>query len=366
MIKEGDLVFLYFFDVGGEIELKSLEGLQEKLQKFGRTWIDKVPAASWIEDGMRIALGDSIEIAGEHASTEVKIFPVGCIAVKIAISIKDKDFGQVFDLLSRSEEETSRQGTCIVMTQFANEIATRIREAIKPLLTSQYAAMDYSERYRIILVRNGDREAIDKSRKEIAGLLRQEPFDKLGKEEVEEILGNRYTYRENFLVADIRGAFAFAKNIDAFPVLRAVEFCLLQKLELRVYDSLLDQMLERSYDILARAESKANRQLGERINEIHLMRLELLEIVSAMKSTRGSAKARVFYSMCETIGELFEIQDLADSVTRKLDRLGEIYTMVYDSLQSTRFIRMDRTMLMLETIIVILIVGEIILALIRK
>jgi hypothetical protein len=57
---------------------------------------------------------------------------------------------------------------------------------------------------------------------------------------------------------------------------------------------------------------------------------------------------------------------LANSVTRKLDRLGEVYTMVYDSPQNTRFIRMDRTMLMLEGIIVVLIVIEIILVLVGK
>ncbi len=77
-------------------------------------------------------------------------------------------------------------------------------------------------------------------------------------------------------------------------------------------------------------------------------------------------KVKIFYSLCETIEEAFEVQDLANSVTRKLDRLGEVYTMVYDSLQNTRFIRMDRTMLMLEGIIVVLIVIEIILVLVGK
>ena len=77
-------------------------------------------------------------------------------------------------------------------------------------------------------------------------------------------------------------------------------------------------------------------------------------------------KTRVFHSLSETIGDVFEIHDLATSVTRKLDRLEEIYTAVYDSLQNTRFIRMDRTMLMLESIIVVLIVVEIVLALVRK
>ena len=110
------------------------------------------------------------------------------------------------------------------MTEFAREIAIRVKDAIRPLITSQYAAVDYSGRYRVILVRDGTGKLFEYSKKEIAGLLLREPFDRLGTEEVEEIVGNRYAYRDNFLIADIRGAFTFVKNADAFPALRAIEF----------------------------------------------------------------------------------------------------------------------------------------------
>jgi hypothetical protein len=366
LIREGDLVFLHFFDIGGEVELKRLEGLKPKLEEYGKVGLEKLLGASWIEDGMRIAAKEEAKVLGEKIYTEIKIFPIGGVLVKVTLPVKGKDFYQVHELLSKAEEEVVSYGVTISMAEFAKNLAAKIKEAIRPFTTSQYTTVDYSERYRIIIVRNGDKELIDKSEKEIAGLVRREPFDRLGREEVEEIVSNRYAYRDNFLIADIRGAFAFVNSIETFPVLRAVELFVLQKLELRVYDSLLDEMLEKSYDILSKAESKANRELGERINDIHLLRLELLEIVSAMKDTRGSPRTRVFYSLCETIEEVFEVQDLADSVTRKLDRLGEIYTMVYDSLQNTRFIRMDRAMVMLEAIIVILIVVEIILALAGK
>jgi hypothetical protein len=366
MIKEGELVFLHFFDIGGEVELKGLEDMKARLEECGEVGVEKLPGASWIEDGVRIAVNEVSEVLGEKTCTEVKIFPIGGILVKVTVPVRGKDFFQVFDLLSKAEDGIVNQGATIAMAEFAKDLADKIKEAIRPLITSQYTTVDYTERYRIILVRNGDRELLEKSKKEIASLVRREPFDRLSREEVEEIVSNRYAYRDNLFIADIRGAFALAKSPENFPVSRAVELFLLQKLELRVYDSLLDEMLEKSYDILKKAESKANRELGERINDIHLLRLELLEIVSAMKATRGSQRSRIFYSLCETIEEVFEVQDMADTVTRKLDRLGEIYTMVYDSLQSTRFIRMDRTMLMLEAIIVGLIVVEIILVLAGK
>jgi hypothetical protein len=365
MIQEGDLIFLYLFDIGGEVKL---EGLELKLEEYGKARLEKLQGASWIEDGIRLETKDVVEVLGEKANIQVKIFSIGGVLVKTTLSFKDKDFNQILDLLSRAEGEAVKDGLLIDMAEFAKDLANRIKETIGPFIVSQYGAVDYFESYRVILVRKGDRNLIEKDLKSIASLVRRESSsDRLSSEEVQEILSNRYSYRENFFIADIKGAFAFVINTEqTFPVLRAVELFLLQKLELRVYDTLLDEMLEKSYDILAKAKSKSNRELDERMNEVHLLRLELLEVVSAMKSLRGSVRARIFRSLGETLGEVFEVQDLADSVTRKLDRLGEIYTIVYDSLQSARFIRMDRTMVMLEAIIVILIAVEIVLALAGK
>jgi hypothetical protein len=375
MIDTGEIVFMYCFDIGGEVQPKDLDA---KLTEYGKTSRERVSGSTWIEDGIRVAVKNPIEIAEEKCAVEFKVFSIGGLLVSIKASIKNKDFAQTLETISKLEDAkiTAMQGksiatiartTTITMADFAKNLAVRIKEDIKPFITGQYPGPDYEERYRLIIVRQGDRDAIvEKSKNEIVGLIRKEPFEALDMEEVDEIVDNRYAYRDDFFIADVRGAFGFVRNLEVFPIMRAAELYLMQKLELRVYDSILDDMLGKSYDILAKAESKASRELGERINDIHLMRLELLEIVSAMKVPRGGHRARIFYSLCETLEEVFEAQDLVESVTRKLDRLGEIYTMVYDSLQNTRFMRMDRTMLMLEGIIVVLIVIEIILVLVGK
>lgn len=380
IIRECELAFIYVSDIGGEVQPKELEG---KLGEYGKTFREKAPGPSWIEEGIRVAAKDAVEVLGIKSDVEIKVFSIGGILVRINVPVRDMAPAQVLEFISRAEDDdyskaivapsagpsssfTDAGAATATLAGYARNLACKVREDIKPFITSQYTRVDYEERYRVVLVRDGDRDAIEKSKKEIVGLIRKEPFERLCMEEVDEIAANSYAFRDNFFVADVRGAFGFVKNVDAFPVPRAVELCLLEKLQLRVYDSLLDDMLGKSYDILAKAESKADRELGERINDIHLMRLELLEIVSAMKAAKGSPRARAFSSLYDTLGEVFELQDMVDSVTRKLDRLGEIYTMVYDSLQNTRFIKMDRTMLMLEAIIVALIAIEIILILAGK
>lgn len=183
MIREGDLVFLHFFDIGGEVEL---EGLEVKLEEYGKAWLEKLPGASWIEEGVRIAVKDVVEVLREKTYTEIKIFSIGGVLVKITLPFKDKDFYQVLELLSQAEEEVVKQDVIIGMAEFVKDLADRIKETIRPIITSQYATVDYSESYRVIIVRNGDRELIEKSKKDIASLVRREPFDRLSSEEVEE------------------------------------------------------------------------------------------------------------------------------------------------------------------------------------
>lgn len=357
MIKGGEIVFLHFFDLCGEVETK---GLEERLKDYGRTSFEQIPGSSWIEDGVRIAVPENVEITGEKASIELKVFPVGALMVKISLPVGDKDFPQTLEAMGKAEDEIVKQGVSQNMIDFSKELSARVKETIKPLISSQYPLIDHWERYRVIIAKDA---VTEKSEREIAGLIRKESFDRLGKTEVDDITSNKYSYRDNVFIADVRGAFAVVKNPETFPVMRAVELFLLQRLELRVYDSLLDEMLTKSYGILDKAESSADHALGENINDIHLMRLELLEIVSGMKKTSTNPKARVFSSLCSTIGEEFEIEDMVDSVSRKLEKLGEIYTMVYDSLQTTRSIKMEKTVVLLEVIVVILIVIEILLAL---
>jgi hypothetical protein len=80
-----------------------------------------------------------------------------------------------------------------------------------------------------------------------------------------------------------------------------------------------------------------------------------------MRYIKESIRARVFSDICATIATKFELDDYMHSVSRKLDKLGEIYNMIYDSLQTTRFMRMERAMVLLEGIIVALIVLEILI-----
>jgi hypothetical protein len=352
------LDFLYLLDIGGEV---SPGDLQEKLSPFGTGIVERLPGASWIEDGFRISLRDGVIVSGLEPSIEVKVFLVGAILVKISLPVKNMDFQNLLDFLTRAEENVTKDGMTMSMSDFALDLAKAIRENLKPLIMNPYTTSPFSQSYRLVIATELEKDLLAKSEREIAGLMKKEKFDRLSKAEIEETLETKYSYRDNVVIVDVRGGFAVVNNLEAFPVVRALELYLLQKLELRVYDSLLDEMLAKSYDILEKAGSKAGKEIGRHINEIHLMRLELLEIVSGMKYTKESTRARIFSAICSTIGERFEIDDLVHSVTRKLDKLGEVYNMVYDSLQTTRSVRMERTMVLLEVIIVALIVLEIIL-----
>jgi hypothetical protein len=321
MIGSGELDFLYLLDIGGEVNPK---GLHEKLSKYGQVSIDKISGGSWIEDGVRVSFKNHVRILGLEPIVEAKVFLIGALLVRVVLPIKNMSFQQLLDFISNAEQEVLVDGSTSNMNDFCLKMSTEIKKTLEPLIINPYSAETHSQSYRLVIANEMDGSLVEKSEREITGILRKEKFDRLSRSEIEDAVGTRYSYRDDLMIADLRGAFAVVKNLENFPVLRALELYLLQKLELRVYDLLLDEMLEKSYSILEKAESRASRELNEHIKDIHLMRLELLGIVSGMRYIKESIRARVFSDICATIATKFELDDYMHSVSRKLDKLGDI------------------------------------------
>lgn len=160
MIKDGDLVFFHFFDIGGEVDLRGLIQLKTKLEEYGKVWVEKLPGASWIEDGVRIAIKDHVSVAGQNSYTEVKIFPIGGILCKVTVPFKDTDFRQVFDLVSKAEGQVYAGESNGTLNDYAKVIASNIRDQIRPFIINPYTNVDYSEKYYFVLIREGENDLI--------------------------------------------------------------------------------------------------------------------------------------------------------------------------------------------------------------
>lgn len=164
MIQEGELVFIYVSDIGGEVQPKDLEG---RLGEYGRACREKVPGASWIEEGVRIVAKDAVEVFGIKSSVEIKVFSIGGILVRINVPVRNRDFAQTLEIISRAEGDdgggsgsgsgnvgssgvlavvsqgassstsssSTSSSTTIPMAEFARDLARRIKEDIKPFIT---------------------------------------------------------------------------------------------------------------------------------------------------------------------------------------------------------------------------------------
>ena len=179
-----------------------------------------------------------------------------------------------------------------------------------------------------------------------------------------ELLPHRFSYYtddlalltwDNALVVDPAGE-------DETDVDYILEFANAQLLELRFYDALLDAELPRMYDQVeaARTGFRAllNRRMRNVLGKLQQTVADSTEIVerveNSLKVTDDVYLARIYAAALE----IFRGRVWRAGIDRKLSIIRETYAMLNDEAQSVRSEA-------LEIAIVVLIVGEIVLALVR-
>ncbi|MCL5935233.1 MAG: hypothetical protein M1543_01880, partial [Firmicutes bacterium] len=139
-----------------------------------------------------------------------------------------------------------------------------------------------------------------------------------------------------------------------------LEFANSQLLELRYYDNLLTQEMEKMYDALGEAETIARyrrrrhyRKIMNRLMELVIDISEITErIHNSLKLTEDVFYARVFSSALS----IFRTKAWAESIERKITTIQQNYTLL-----SNEIVTQQSTIL--EFAIVLLIMLEILLAL---
>ncbi len=179
-----------------------------------------------------------------------------------------------------------------------------------------------------------------------------------------ELIPHRFSYYEDDLtVLTWESALVVEPRVDDRDVEYILEFANAQLLELRVYDQQLDADLPALYDRAEAARARRSPRLTGRfralLSDLQTRVADVTETVerveNALKVTNDVYLARIY----ATALELFRAQVWRRGIDRKLAILRETYTMLNSEAQAARAE-------LLEIVIVVLILGELLLALVRR
>jgi hypothetical protein len=369
----GRVVFQYFYDCGGDIELDRIP--RDKFRLIERAPVKRVRllAPKYEEVGLKpleIDLG-SRKIDGYNASVEARIFPIGVIEIYTSVEFNKASLEQVINLVGLDERQVKVSGREMEFEEMTRGLFTELLEMIRPAVVSPYPAFEHPEIYTLIMITQSDpkleaKDFLKKFRKQTAGLLRGEKgWKKLSDKEVDDAVKVYLSYSEEDIVfvdwysALMSGAVDYMGELE-----RMIELARIQLLELKTYDRLLDQRLERAYDSLHAVFTKPRvgmawgrsgyGELVRATGELAEWRVEVTDLVEDMRNILKYTGEWYLGKLYRIASERFRISDWLGLVDKKLDQLQELYSLAMERVDVHRATTLEFLVVLLIVAIVVL------------
>lgn len=347
-IKKGYASFYYCFDVAEEIFLNKIEKIfgaapEKSSLKFTRL----APAyLQYREAPLLVSLGTEKIGAGEFVRT-AKVYDFGVITIRFSLPLTNLDEK---DLLRVSEAYIENKE----LEAHARQVMTQVKEEIRTALVNPTpASEDFWEDYTVFFVHETAQslkgtDFLGKHRELVARIVKGEKR-KLSVHEQADAVKYFISYYENDIaIIDWNAAFVYDPQ-QGFEVLDVLEYAVIELLELRAYDTLLDQALDKAYDDLSKKRVKRTT-----LRNLSQVRLDVASVVEKVENCLKLVGDLYLAKVYNTAAARFYLDRWKRSVKEKLDTIESMYKVLYDRIQTGR-------MMVLEFLIVVFFIIDLVL-----
>jgi hypothetical protein len=369
----GRVVFQYFYDIGGDLALDRVPRERLNLIERRRARGARILAPKYEEVGLQpleVDLG-ARKIDRHKATIEGRIFPIGVIGIYVSVEFRNASLESVIRLVSLNERRVKVAGEEIEFDEIPDEFFKELLKTIKPAIIYTYPALEHPEVYTLILIAASEprleaQDFLTKFRKQTAGLLRGErDWRWLSEKETEDALKVYLTYSDEDIVfvdwysALISGAVEYTDEL-----VRMIELAKIQLLELKTYDKLLDERLDRAYGSLRAAftmprigiswRSRPYGELSRAARDIAECRIEVTDFVEDLRNILKFTGEWYLGKLYRVASERFRIADWLSLVDKKIDQLQQLYAMAMERVDVHRATTLEFLMVFLIIAIVVL------------
>lgn len=352
-------------DVGYSIDLeRALDLLAESAPERIRPVRGEGQALQITNPPVTVLLGTEVLlVSGDAHDVDIsaRVFDFGVISLRVRVRAPNAQSWASFTEFGRSLD--GHAGINAMFAHHLRLLTTRIRGAIeRPIIADVREDYTVFRLTRVTLANGAMPTAEALSSLDVVPLLLNETRP-LSVEAKRELLPHRFSYySDDLAILTWDNALVVEPGEQDTDLQYILEFANAQLLELRYYDAVLDAELPRVYDAIEQARARRAFFPGRRFAGL-LAKLqaqvadstELVERVeNALKVTDDVYLARVYSASLE----LFRGKAWRAGIDRKLAILRDTYAMLNDEAQAAR----SET---LEIAIVVLIVGEMVMAFFR-
>lgn len=360
-VLDGDIRCTRIFDVADTIDLEKCRdiitagGIDIRRLALRREGSEYIQLS---EPPLLVTLGSrSFTVAGaaREVTLEAALFNHGAVSVSVRVPITRG--ATVEQLIPLADELYDSKA----LDALALEEVNKLRKTLAPCMEDAHL-FEQNESYAVLFVRAFDgKPAASEVLAEpgLARLLLGEQREKqLSKSEEAEVLEHHFSYTPHDLVIIEWNAALVYEPSGSEDIIDLLEIANAQLLELRFYDVELDSALRHMYGVVGRPNSLLSSPYKAALRQQLRTLIELSEFIerveNALKIVGDVYLARVYEA---ALGQL-RIEKWAKQVSRKHRLLQETYELLKGEVDTGRA-------LTLETLVVILILLEIVLAVLR-
>ena len=356
---EGVLHLQYFYDIGGEIDLKRLRGLLSLTEAEPRP-VFRQASPDYVrfeQPPVEESLPSVVLESGEAFSARMRYFQYGVVRLQLDLPFST-NWGDLVTLASKwvGSSRLDRDADKTILDCMARSLAAIKRSAEVPL-REDYAVIELRRVPDPQGISMTAPELISHYGQEIVQVVRGETIPLAAAEQADILSSSMSYFPGDLLVVGYAAALVYDQQPDgAGPVIELIEYANTQLLEYRVYDELLAPVLADVYRRSAiHAGAWRHWRSGREAGKLNALRLEVTELTertdSAIKFLSDMYYARAYKTASTRIG----VPDYRRLVEAKLGVAGELYRFMMDrSHQASAFV--------LElTVVIILIIDLIVL-----
>ena len=357
-IIDGIAMLYYCFDAGYEIHLTGLEKIRGKTARQSLLRYKRLtpPYIQYKVPPLLIRLGKKrIVIEGRelYLTVDAKIYDFGVITIRFTIPI-----AETMDQLNKlstylTESTVLRKKAIAEFLKIRNDI---IQSIVRPREDAEKDLEDYA----IFMIQRFDRKISAKDllkdyRAELTGILREE--EGLSESEIDDALKNPLSYRHDDLVLiDWNSAFIFDPEAS-YDVPDVIEFALIQLLELRFYDHMLDRTIDDAYDKITPVRYRIF-PFSKTLQNLSRMKLDISEIIDRLMYHLKLIGDVYLAKVYETASSRFYLERWKSAIRQKLSTIESIYNELWSRIQTNRMIVLEAAIVLLFIIDIILIIIE--------
>lgn len=357
-IKKGSLLIYRVFDIAEEVRLKKVdEIISSDNTSLGRLKISRNPR-QWIvmrNAPVHLMIGEmEITLGGKNYKAEMqgKIWDYGVISLQFSLPIEPgTSWEELINISAQLEKDQN-------IDQIARARANAIVETIHAALIDPHHWEEFED-YVIYFFEEFEGEtSCSKVLEQVdaARLIVAENQVQLAEKSKKSILESTYQYSDQDLTIIDWNSAIVVEPSGRREIPEVIEFALTHMMEMRYYDSLLDQRLTTLYDSIEESRTRYfSNKFSDLSREASTRYIEFSEFIERVDNSFKVVGDFYLAKIFRAAGEEFRIPEWEANIMRKMKLLANLSELLQGELNVNRS-------LWLEVTIVVLILFEIVSA----